>query len=545
MVSPTEIANMAFAPRADALNQTTQFYTQLAAQQQAQRASRELQDAKLTQDFNKDLLDRIAASGTPADEIIINESNEAMNRIAQFGKDNPRASRQQKEEYARQVTLPIIAKSQMAKSAFDELKAREALAAKEMPYVDLSQYRKDFAKNFMYDEQGQPRQNFNMAALGDPNLDLTNIDVQERYANEAALNPLMAKMYKEQLQPSTQTTQVRDAMGNIVDVKYKGIPNIQKLNADANALEFNTNFVNVGDKVYETFPEEIANPFENDPKFKIAQKRLVKILKSDNEALKEAPESVVNSIATTELTKRFASGETADITRSYDTQKMINEEKQRAKQNARADEQLAIAKRRDLRDAARHENIMKENPFTPMGDLSLIVSGTLEEKGRPLIENSRKILAKKYGIPTDNEAYTAVLPYLSKETKQEANDLITKGNIAQVGSLVKMVDLSAANKGKFDDYTKRAAYRLISVTDNNTNKVHLIKLYPSQPEIDAAGNPKTDKKTGEVIMRNLPPEYVKDIEGQMLYLQNQMLGTPQKVKEEIVTPYTISPEEEN
>jgi hypothetical protein len=352
-------------------------------------------------------------------------------------------------------------------------------------------------------------------------------------------------MYKEQLQPSTQTTQVRDAMGNIVDVKYKGIPNIQKLNADANALEFNTNFVNVGDKVYETFPEEIANPFENDPKFKIAQKRLVKILKSDNEALKEAPESVVNSIATTELTKRFASGETADITRSYDTQKMINEEKQRAKQNARADEQLAIAKRRDLRDAARHENIMKENPFTPMGDLSLIVSGTLEEKGRPLIENSRKILAKKYGIPTDNEAYTAVLPYLSKETKQEANDLITKGNIAQVGSLVKMVDLSAANKGKFDDYTKRAAYRLISVTDNNTNKVHLIKLYPSQPEIDAAGNPKTDKKTGEVIMRNLPPEYVKDIEGQMLYLQNQMLGTPQKVKEEIVTPYTISPEEEN
>lgn len=545
MVSPTEIANMAFAPRADALNQTTQFYTQLAAQQQAQRASRELQDAKLTQDFNKDLLDRIAASGTPADEIIINESNEAMNRIAQFGKDNPRASRQQKEEYARQVTLPIIAKSQMAKSAFDELKAREALAAKEMPYVDLSQYRKDFAKNFMYDEQGQPRQSFNMAALGDPNLDLTNIDVQERYANEAALNPLMAKMYKEQLQPSTQTTQVRDAMGNIVDVKYKGIPNIQKLNADANALEFNTNFVNVGDKVYETFPEEIANPFENDPKFKIAQKRLVKILKSDNEALKEAPESVVNSIATTELTKRFASGETADITRSYDTQKMINEEKQRVKQNARADEQLAIAKRRDLRDAARHENIMKENPFTPMGDLSLIVSGTLETSGKPLIENSKKILAKKYGIPTDATAYNAVLPYLSKETKEEVKSLIKNNKVGEVQSLVKMIDLSAANKGQFNDYSKRAAYRLISVTDNNTGKVHLVKIYPPQPEIDpATDQPKLNKKQ-EVIMRNLPPEYVKDIEGQMLYLQNQMLGTKQEVKEEVLTPYIVPPIEEN
>jgi hypothetical protein len=546
MVSPTEIANMAFAPRADALNQTTQFYTQLAAQQQAQRASRELQDAKLTQDFNKDLLDRIAASGTPADEFIINQSNEAINKIAQFGKDNPRASRQQKEEYAVQTMLPVIANKEIAKSAYEELKAREALTGKAAPYLNLSQYRKDFTKDLIYDEQGQPRQRLNMAALSNPSLDLTNIDVQEKYVNEAALSPIMQKMYKEGLQPLEQTEQVADELGKIVDVKYKAIPKIQKLSAGAKGIEFNTNFVNVGGKVYETFPAEIENPFENDPAFKLQKRILLKSLKADNEALREAPESVADAIATTEITKRFASGEGSGVTsKTYGYQSMLDLERQRAKQNARADEQLAIAKRRDLRDAARHENIMKENPFTPMGDLSLIVSGTLEEKGRPLIENSRKILAKKYGIPTDNEAYTAVLPYLSKETKQEANDLITKGNIAQVGSLVKMVDLSAANKGKFDDYTKMAAYRLISVTDNNTNKVHLIKLYPSQPEIDAAGNPKTDKKTGEVIMRNLPPEYVKDIEGQMLYLQNQMLGTPQKVKEEIVTPYTISPEEEN
>jgi hypothetical protein len=544
MVSPTEIANMAFAPRADALNQTTQFYTQLAAQQQAQRASRELQDAKLTQDFNKDLLDRIAASGTPADELIINQSNEAINRIAQFNKENPRASRQQKEENARQIILPVIANKEIAKSAYEELKAREALTGKAAPYLNLSQYRKDFTKDLIYDEQGQPRQRLNMAALSNPSLDLTNIDVQEKYADDAALSPLMYKMYKEQLQPSEQNKQATDNLGR-VDLTYKAIPEFQRLNADATAVEFNTMPIKVGDKVYETFPEGIGNPFENDPKFKIAQKRLVKTLKEENPSFGDAPESLVNSVAMTQLTKRYASGESTKVDRSYEAQKMINDEKNRARQNARADERLAIARRADLRSAESHEKIMKENPFTPMGDLSLIVSGTLEEKGRPLIENSRKILAKKYGIPTDNEAYAAVLPYLSKETKQEANDLITKGNIAQVGSLVKMVDLSAANKGKFDDYTKRAAYRLISVTDNNTNKVHLIKLYPSQPEIDAAGNPKTDKKTGEVIMRNLPPEYVKDIEGQMLYLQNQMLGTPQKVKEEIVTPYTISPEEEN
>jgi hypothetical protein len=545
MVSPTEIANMAFAPRADALNQTTQFYTQLAAQQQAQRASRELQDAKLTQDFNKDLLDRIAASGTPADEIIINESNEAMNRIAQFNKENPRASRQQKEENARQTILPVIANKEIAKSAFDELKAREALAAKEMPYVDLSQYRKDFAKNFMYDEKGQPRQSFNMAALGDPNLDLANIDVQEKYVNEAALNPIMQKIYKEGLQPSEQTEQVTDELGKIVDVKYKAIPKIQKLSAGAKGIEFNTNFVNVGDKVYETFPAEIENPFENDPAFKLQKRILLKSLKADNEALREAPESVADAIATTEITKRFASGEGSGVTsKTYGYQSMLDLEKQRARQNARADEQLAIAKRNDLRDAEKHKKSMEDNPYTPEGDYSLIVSGTIETNGKPLIENSKKILAKKYGIPTDATAYNAVLPYLSKETKEEVQSLIKNNKVGQVQSLVKMIDLSAANKGKFDDYNKRAAYRLISVTDNNTGKVHLVKIYPPQPEIDpATDQPKLNKKQ-EVIMRNLPPEYVKDIEGQMLYLQNQMTGTKQKTKEEIITKYIVPSEEE-
>lgn len=545
MISPTEIANMAFAPRADALNQTTQFYTQLGAQQQAQRASRELQDAKLTQDFNKDLLDRIAASGTPADEAIIDQTNQAMNRIAQFGKDNPRASRQQKEEYAVQTMLPVIANKEIAKSAYEELKAREALAAKEMPYIDLSQYRKDFTKNFMYDEQGKQRPSFNMAALSDPNLDLANIDVQERYANEAALNPLMQKMYKEGLQPSAQTTQVRDERGNIVDIKYKGIPNIQKLNAGANALEFNTNFVNVGDKVYETFPEDIANPFENDPKFKIAQKRLVKSLKAENKALDEAPESVVNAIATTEVTKRFASGETADITRSYDTQKMINQESQRAKSNARANEMLAIAKRGDLRSAEKHRKAMKEQPFTPEGVYSTIVSGTLRNKeGQPLVKEAQIEIAKKYAIPTDGTAYTAVLPYLSKETKDEAKSLIENNKVGAVQSLVKMIDLSAANKGQFNDYSKRAAYRLISVTDNNTGKVHLVKIYPPQPEIDPVTNAPKLNKQGEAIMRNIPTEYIKDVEGELLYIADQMKGTSQKIKEEVITPTILSEETE-
>jgi hypothetical protein len=545
MVSPTEIANMAFAPRADALNQTTQFYTQLAAQQQAQRASRELQDAKLTQDFNKDLLDRIAASGTPADEIIINESNEAMNRIAQFGKDNPRASRQQKEEYARQVTLPIIAKSQMAKSAFDELKAREALAAKEMPYVDLSQYRKDFAKNFMYDEKGQPRQSFNMAALGDPNLDLANIDVQEKYVNEAALSPIMQKMYKEGLQPSEQGEQVTDELGKIVDVKYKAIPKIQKLSAGAKGIEFNTNFVNVGDKVYETFPAEIENPFENDPAFKLQKRILLKSLKADNEALREAPESVADAIATTEITKRFASGEGSGVTsKTYGYQSMLDLEKQRAKSNAFRAEQLAIAKRGDLRNAEKHRKAMKEQPFTPEGVYSTIVSGTLRNKdGQPLVKEAQTEIVKKYGIPLDIEAYNAVLPYLSKETKDEAARLMATGDVGKMQSLVKMVDLSAANKGQFNDYSKRAAYRLISTIDNNTGKPYLVKIYPPQPELDAAGNPILDEKNN-AKMRNLPPEYVKDIDGELLYLGDQMKGTSQKMKEEVITPIILSEETE-
>jgi hypothetical protein len=545
MVSPTEIANMAFAPRADALNQTTQFYTQLAAQQQAQRASRELQDAKLTQDFNKDLLDRIAASGTPADEFIINQSNEAINKIAQFGKDNPRASRQQKEEYAVQTMLPVIANKEIAKSAYEELKAREALTGKAAPYLNLSQYRKDFTKDLIYDEQGQPRQRLNMAALSNPSLDLTNIDVQEKYVNEAALSPIMQKMYKEGLQPLEQTEQVADELGKIVDVKYKAIPKIQKLSAGAKGIEFNTNFVNVGGKVYETFPAEIENPFENDPAFKLQKRILLKSLKADNEALREAPESVADAIATTEITKRFASGEGSGVTsKTYGYQSMLDLEKQRAKSNAFRAEQLAIAKRGDLRNAEKHKKAMKEQPFTPEGVYSTIVSGTLRNKdGQPLVKEAQTEIVKKYGIPLDIEAYNAVLPYLSKETKDEAARLMATGDVGKMQSLVKMVDLSAANKGQFNDYSKRAAYRLISTIDNNTGKPYLVKIYPPQPELDAAGNPILDEKNN-AKMRNLPPEYVKDIDGELLYLGDQMKGTSQKMKEEVITPIILSEETE-
>jgi hypothetical protein len=188
---------------------------------------------------------------------------------------------------------------------------------------------------------------------------------------------------------------------------------------------------------------------------------------------------------------------------------------------------------------------MKEQPFTPEGVYSTIVSGTLRNKeGQPLVKEAQIEIAKKYAIPTDGTAYTAVLPYLSKETKDEAKSLIKNNKVGEVQSLVKMIDLSAANKGQFNDYSKRAAYRLISVTDNNTGKVHLVKIYPPQPEIDPVTNAPKLNKQGEAIMRNIPTEYIKDVEGELLYIADQMKGTSQKIKEEVITPTILSEETE-
>jgi hypothetical protein len=541
MVSPTEIANMAFAPRADALNQTTQFYTQLAAQQQAQRASRELQDAKLTQDFNKDLLDRIAASGTPADELIINQSNEAINRIAQFNRENPRASRQQKEENARQIILPVIANKEIAKSAYEELKAREALTGKTAPYLNLSQYRKDFTKDLIYDEQGQPRQRLNMAALSNPSLDLTNIDVQEKYADDAALSPLMYKMYKEQLQPSEQTDKTTDKRIGQVDLTYKAIPEFQRLNADATKVEFNTMPIKVGDKVYETFPEGIGNPFENDPKFKIAQKRLVKTLKEENSSFNDAPESLVNSVAMTQLTKRYASGETTKVDRSYETQKTIDLERQRARQNARADEQLAMQREANLRNRDLHERKMKEEPFTPTGIWHKMVVGTIKDEGGNFQSTDAKAdLINRYPAQFSEKVWTAIKNSLDNDTRRELSKLKNeKGNIpvSEIQKMIKFVDLSAANKGYFTDYNLMKKYKLIGAYDENADDLKMVRVYEEG----------TDEKTGKTIPSKVVP--VKKNANEILYIEDQMKGTPQKIKETVLEPIVNqsinAPSEEN
>jgi hypothetical protein len=545
MVSPTEIANMAFAPRADALNQTTQFYTQLAAQQQAQRASRELQDAKLTQDFNKDLLDRIAASGTPADELIINQSNEAINRIAQFNRENPRASRQQKEENARQIILPVIANKEIAKSAYEELKAREALTGKTAPYLNLSQYRKDFTKDLIYDEQGQPRQRLNMAALSNPNLDLTNIDVQEKYADDAALSPLMYKMYKEQLQPSEQTDKTTDKRIGQVDLTYKAIPEFQRLNADATKVEFNTMPIKVGDKVYETFPEGIGNPFENDPKFKIAQKRLVKTLKEENPSFNDAPESLVNSVAMTQLTKRYASGETTKVDRSYETQKTIDLERQRARQNARADEQLAMQREANLRNRDLHERKMKEEPFTPTGIWHKMVVGTIKDEGGNFQSTDAKAdLINRYPAQFSEKVWTSIKNSLDNDTRKELIKLKNKnGNIpvSEIQKMIKFVDLSAANKGYFMDYNLMKKYKLIGAYDENADDLKMVRVYEEESV--------TDDKTGviKVIPAKIVP--VKKNANEILYIEDQMKGTPQKIKETVLEPIVNqsinAPSEEN
>ena len=554
MVSPTEIANMAFAPTADSLNQTNQFYSQLALQRAAQQQNQKLQQDKVNDQFNSELLNKIAASGTPADEVIINEGNLAMKAIADFGKANPRASDQMKREYARQVVAPVMAKNQMAKSAFDELKARESLTAKEYPFLNLPNYRKAFSQKFIYDNEGNVKKDFDLSVLNDPDLDLGNIDNLERFTNESALNPLVQKMYKDGMQPSARAEQVTDDRGNIVDVKYKAIPNIQKLNADASGIEFNTNLVNVGDKTYETFSDEIDNPFKDDPKFEIAKRKLIKTLKSENEALGEAPQSVVDAIATTELTKRFASSEASDINKSYSTQSMINTERQRAISNARDAERDARARRAELRNIETHKKNIANSKYEPQGIYSAIVAGTMRNKeGDALIPEEQARINKAYGIPFSKDIYNAIMPSLSEDSKQTLKSIADKsGNIpiAKASSILKMVDLSAAKGGMLTDFNRMQPYKLYSITNNDNNEVTLARVYYT---VDDKGKPIIDDgteidvngkiKEGTKGSKN-PYQVIKNNEDEMLYIQSQFKGTPQRVLEQEINPMLTSNEVE-
>ena len=541
MVSPTEIANMAFAPRAESLNQTNQFYTQLAAQQQAQNNSRKMQEAKLAQDFDKDLLERIAASGTPADEIIINESNDAMNKIAQFGKENPRASRQQKEQYARQVTLPIIAKKQMAKSAFDELKSREALVAKEMPFVDLSQYRKDFAKNFMYDEQGKPRQSFNMAALNDPNLDLSNIDVAERYANESALSPMVQKMYQDRFQPTEGFYQGTDNQGKLIDVKYAATP-LQKVKADLSGLELDVNQTSVGDKVYDILPQEKVGILAGDPRYEIAKRKEISRLKTDNQALNDAPIEVVEGIAAAELAKRFGGSEKSIFNVNYDRQKTADLEAYRAQQLALQRRSLSLREQQFAFNKEKVAQQLKEDPYSPKGIYYTITGASKYKDGAPLSQEAEDIVLTKYRTPFEPNVYEVTKDFLSKETKSKINKLPKNedGRIKTnlVSPFVSMVDLSASTKdGLFMDKQKMKPYKLYSVYDNEGGvEPKMVKVYYT-PAVK-------NKVTGQLdpAMPEGDPMLVKDPKQELLTIGDYFNDTKAQVKEQIITPQIMDEE---
>jgi hypothetical protein len=303
--------------------------------------------------------------------------------------------------------------------------------------------------------------------------------------------------------------------------------------------------IKVGDKVYETFPEGIGNPFENDPKFKIAQKRLVKTLKEENPSFNDAPESLVNSVAMTQLTKRYASGETTKVDRSYETQKTIDLERQRARQNARADEQLAMQREANLRNRDLHERKMKEEPFTPTGIWHKMVVGTIKDEGGNFQSTDAKAdLINRYPAQFSEKVWTSIKNSLDNDTRKELIKLKNKnGNIpvSEIQKMIKFVDLSAANKGYFMDYNLMKKYKLIGAYDENADDLKMVRVYEEESV--------TDDKTGviKVIPAKIVP--VKKNANEILYIEDQMKGTPQKIKETVLEPIVNqsinAPSEEN
>lgn len=532
MISPTEVANMAFVPTDQSLNQTNQFYAQLAAQKEARKDAQRLQEQSAEINFNNKLLEQIGASNTPADEVLINEGNKIIGDISKYAKDNPRASMGQKAEYARQALAPYLSKKEMAKSVFGQLEASTKEQAKMYPYANLANYKKDVARDILYDAQGNERPSLNMAALQDPRYNLSDVNVLEKYADDSALEPLLQKSYKEGLPLEERMFATKDPQGLMVDITTKANP-LQRLNKDLSGLELNTVPVDVNGKIYEVLPFDVNIPIENKPEYQIAKRRTIKNLIGKDPNLANADEDFLSSLADTELAKRYSLSENTKIDKDYKRQEM-------ADAKAYKEQDLALRKKalslREQQFAFNKEKIaqqIKDDPYSPKGIYYTITGATKYKDGAPLSQEAEDLVFAKYGIPFDETIYNAILPSLSAETKQKITNQVAKGNISPITGLVKMVDLSASTKdGLFMDRQKMKPYKLYSVYENVGGIApKMVKVYYT------AKNPITGRQ--EVEGEPIP---IKEPKQELLTIGDQIMGTTQSVKEQVVIPQIMDTE---
>jgi len=541
MISPTEVSNMAFVPTDQSLTQTNQFYAQLAAQQKARGDAQRMQQQNQEIEFNNKLLENISASNTPADEVLIDEGNRIVGDISKFAKENPRASMGQKAEYARQAIAPFIAKKEMAKSIFGQLEAATKEQSKMYPYANLANYKKDVARDVLYDAQGNQRQMYNMAALQDPKYNLSDVNVLERYAEDTALDPLLQKAYKEGLPLEEKIIPTKDQKGLMVDVKTKASP-LQRLNKDLTGLELNTMQVDVNGKKYDVLPYDINIPIENKPEYQIAKRRAIKNLVKNDPNLEGADEDFLSSLADTELAKRYSLSENTKIETDYTRQKMADEQSYKAQQLANQRRSLALREQQFAFNKQKVAQQLKDDPYSPKGIYATIVGGTKFENGNPISDEAEQLVLTKYKVPFDASVYDVAKDYLSKETKSKLNKLPKNedGRIKTnlVSPFVSMADLSASVKdGMFMDRQKMKPYKLYSVYDNEGGvEPKLVKVYytPAQKnKITGENDPAKAEGT---------PILIKDPKQELLLIGDQIMGTSQSVKEQVVIPQIMESE---
>lgn len=546
MISPTEVSRMAYVPNDQQLNQISQFYTQIAAQERARRDAEKLQRDKMDSDFDNALLNKLAATNTPYDEIGIIETEKAINNIANFKKENPRATTQQKQQYALEQISPAVRNREMAKSIYGQFDESTKDIEKLYPYVNKANLKKDFSRSVLYDENGQLRPTLNMGALQDPRFDLQNIENQDRYTEDGALEPIIQKSYREGLQPQSGFYSGQDNQGKLVDVKYTATP-LQRFNPKTNSLELNTDVVDVNGKVYEVLKPEVVIPIADKNEYKIRKNREIKKLISNDPTLADQPTAFIDKLADTELAKKYAFSEKAGITDiSYERQYKLENEK-------RQQELLRLAKNRDARAAeiykmnkAKYEKSMKEEPYSPNGIYSTILLGTKYDKDAPLSNEAMNMVKTKYAIPFDRDVYDIAKNDLHSDTKKEINRLPkdASGNIKinQVAPFMLMTDLSASMKdGVFYDTKSLQPYKLIAVYDEeNPKQPTLVKKYMKQNV-----NPETKKTYFETDIDELTlkpkVKKVDKVEEQLGLIGEQILGTTKKEKAE-VEPYLINEE---
>lgn len=541
MISPTEVANMAFVPTDQSLNQTNQFYAQLAAQKEARKDAQRAQEQAAEINFNNKLLEQIGASNTPADEVLIDEGNRIIGDISKYAKNNPRASMGQKAEYARQVLAPYLSKKEMAKSVFGQLEASAKEQSKMYPYANLANYKKDVARDILYDESGNPRPTYNMAALQNPKYNLSDVNILEKYADDTALEPLLQKSYKEGLPLEERVFATKDPQGLMVDVTTKANP-LQRLNKDLSSLELNTVPVDVNGKIYEVLPFDVNIPIANKPEYQIAKRRVIKNLINKDANLVNADEDFLSSLADTELAKRYSLSENTKIDKDYKRQEM-------ADAKAYKEQQLALQRRslslREQQFAFNKEKVakqLKDDPYSPKGIYYTITGASKYKDGAPLSQEAEDIVLTKYRTPFDPKVYDATKDFLSKETKSKINKLPKNedGRIktSLVSPFVSMVDLSASTKdGLFIDKQKMKPYKLYSVYDNEGGiEPKMVKVYYT-PAVK-------NKVTGQLdpAMPEGDPMLVKDPKQELLTIGDYFNDTKAQVKEQIITPQIMDEE---